>query len=96
MRAELVQETVLDDGDAVGVVGCVQSMGDRDNGASREHRRERALEVASRTRIEQRGGLVQYEGVRIGEHEPREGKLLGLSRSERRTAGADGRLEPLG
>ena len=44
----------------------------------------------------QRGGLVQYEGVRIGEHEPREGELLGLSRSERRTAGADGRLEPLG
>ena len=47
-------------------------------------------------RIEQRRRLVEHERVRIGEHEPREGELLGLRRRERGAAGADDRLQPIG
>ena len=81
VRAELVQQAVLDDGDPVGVVGGVQAVRDRDDRPAVEHRGERALEVARRARVEERGRLVEHERVRVGEHEPRERELLRLRRA---------------
>ena len=49
--AELVQEPVLDDRDAVGVVRSVEPVGDRHHGTARQHRGERALEMTGRARV---------------------------------------------
>ena len=81
VRAELLEQPVLDDRDAVGVVRGVEPVGDRDHGPPLEHRRERALEVARGARVEERGGLVEDERVRVGEHEPRKRELLRLRRA---------------
>ena len=96
VRADLAEEAVLDDRDAVGVVRGVQAMGDRDDRPAVEHRAERALEVAGGARVEERGRLVEHERVRVGEDEPRERELLGLRRRQRLAAGADRRLETVG
>ena len=57
---------------------------------------ERALEVAGRARVEQRGRLVEHQGVRVGEHQPGQRELLRLGRGEGPTAGADVGVEALG
>ena len=93
MGPDLADDAVLDDGDPVGVVGGVQPVGDRDDRAALDDGGERPLEVTRGPRVEQRGRLVEHEGVRVGQHEPGEGQLLGLGLGEPVTAGADGRVE---
>jgi hypothetical protein len=94
VRAELPEQAVFDDGDAVGV-RRVEPVRDRDHRAPVEHRPEPALEMARRPRVEQRGCLVEDERVGIGEDEPGERELLGLWRRERLAAGPDRCLEPV-
>ena len=65
--AELGEPAVLDDRDAVGVVGGVQAVRDRDDRPALEHRGQRALQVAGGARVEQRGRLVEDQRVRVGE-----------------------------
>ena len=96
VRAELLEQPVLDDRDAVGVVRGVEAVRDRHDRPPLEHGRERALEVSRGARVEQRRGLVEDEGVRVGEHEPGQRELLRLRRGQRMTARADGRLQALG
>src|SRR4029453_15676126 len=76
VRADLVQQPFLDDGDPVRIVRGVQPMGDRDHGAPFEHGRERTLEKPRRAGGEQRRGLVEDERVRVGEDEASQRDLL--------------------
>ena len=96
MRAELADDAVLDDRDPVGVVGGVQPVGDGDHRATVDDRRERPLEVAGRARVEQRRRLVEHEGVRVGQHEPRQRELLPLGLGERVPTGADDGVQTVG
>ena len=52
--------------------------------------------MPGRARVEQRGRLVEHERVRVEQHQPGQRDLLGLRRGERRTAGADLGVEPVG
>ena len=96
MGAHLAQQSVLDDGDAVGVVRRVEPVCNRDHRAPVEHRGERPLQVPRRAGVEQRGRLVEDERVRVGEYEASKSKLLGLRRRQRHAAGTNRRLEPAG
>ena len=53
-------------GDAVGVVGGVQAVRDGDDRPPVEDGGERAFEPARGARVEERGRLVQDQGVRVG------------------------------
>src|SRR5215210_8606134 len=91
--ADFLEETVLDDRHAIRVVRGVEAVSNGDDRPAFEHGAERPLEVAGGPRIEQGGGLVEHERVRVGEHQPREGNLLRLCRSQRVAAGTDLRFE---
>ena len=82
--------------DAVGVVGGVQPVGDRHDGAALEQVVHRALERARGARVDERGRLVEHQRVRVGDDQPRQRDLLGLRRGERVAAGADHGVEALG
>src|SRR5664280_401279 len=67
VRSQLRDLAVDDHADAVGVVGGVESVRDGDDGASVENRTEGAFEMTRGTRVQQRGRLVEYQGVGIGQ-----------------------------
>ncbi len=78
VRAKFADPPLLDDRHPVGVPARVQPVRDRHHRAPVEHRGERALEVACRTRVEQRCRLIEHQRVRVGEHQPRQRHLLRL------------------
>ena len=79
--AELGDPAVLDHRDPVGVMRGVEAVGDGDHGAAVQDRRQRALQVAGGARVEQRGRLVQDQGVGVGQDQAGQGDLLGLGRA---------------
>ena len=85
VAAELDDAPVDDHGDAVGVVGGVEPVGDRDDGAALEQVVHRALERAGGARVDQRRGLVEHQRVRVGDDQPGQRDLLGLRRGEGRS-----------
>ena len=96
MRAELGDPAALDDGHPVGVLGGVQPVRHGHDGPAVEHRGQGAFQAPGRPRIEQRGGLIEYERVRVGQDDPGQGQLLGLCRGERRPAGPHLGVQPPG
>ena len=64
-------------------------MGDRHHGAAAQHGRQGPLQVPGGARVEERGRLVEYQRVRVGEDEPGEGHLLDLRGRQAVAAGAD-------
>jgi len=94
VAAELGDPAAFHDGDAVGVPGGVEPVRDGDDGTAPDGGGEGLLGAASSGRVEQGGGLVEDEGVGIGEQDTGEGDVLRLSASE--LMGAEVGVEPLG
>ena len=96
MGAQLHDPPVHDDGDPVGVGGRVETVGHLDDGAPGQRRGQGPLQGAGGARVQQRGGLVQDERVRVQQHQPGQRHLLGLSGAELEVPRADHRVHPLG
>ena len=82
MATEFGNLPVLHDGDAVGVVGGVKSVRNGDNCAAVYRCGEGSFDVASGGWVEQGGGLVEDEGVRVREHDSSKRDVLGLGASK--------------
>jgi hypothetical protein len=87
--AELGDPAVLDHGDTIGVMGGEEPVGDRDDRTPLQHRCQRALQMPGSAGVDQRGRLVQHQGVRVSEDEPGQGDLLGLRCGQGAAPGAD-------
>jgi hypothetical protein len=95
VRAQLDDPAVLDDRHPVRVVRREQPVCDGHDRAAVQHRGQGAFEISGRPRVEQGRRLVQDQGVRIGQHEPGQGDLLGLRSRQDVTARADDGLQTL-
>jgi hypothetical protein len=71
--AQFGQPPLFHDGHPVGVVGRVQPVGDGQHRPARQDGRKSAFGVAGGGRVEQGGGLVKNDGVRVREHHPGQG-----------------------
>ena len=89
VAAELDDPAVDDHRDPVGVVGGVEAVGDRDDGAALEQGVHRALERARGARVDQRGRLVEHQRVGVGDDQAGQRDLLRLGGRQRLVAGAD-------
>src|SRR5215217_5663560 len=94
--AELGDAAVLDHRHPVGVGGGLEAVGDGDHGPAGQDRRQGPLQVAGRPGVEQRGRLVQDQGVGVGQDETGQGDLLGLGGRQGVPAGPDDRVQPPG
>ena len=76
--AEFGDPAVLHHRHPVGVVGRLQAVRDGDDRPALQHGGQRPFRVPGGRRVQQRGRLVQDHRVRVGQHHPGQGELLGL------------------
>src|SRR5665648_701076 len=79
----------------VGVVRGLQPVRDGDHRAPGQDHGQRALQVPGGPRVQQRGGLVEHQGVRVEQHQPGQRDLLGLCGAQGHPTGADTGRQPV-
>jgi hypothetical protein len=82
VRANLADSTIRHHSNTICIMCGVQPVRNRHNGTALKDRVQGLLQITSRTRIKQTGGLVENQRMWIQQNQPGKRNLLSLRRSE--------------